>query len=223
MAQIIASIDLTGLAITGIQTVTIQTADTLGTNYTLCTLTQDFTGITITQFLNDLVACVNSGGSGFVASNQNPFLEITYTGDITLLVGQQVNITYFDGVRDLHLGNASFLEVVAAVTGCDACFPTDLIACYGSYAIDIGLDADTTYNLIFTDKHGNKYSYAVTTGSDGSFTIVPTNFPEGFFTPEFGIVTAVILDANNVPVTFTIGYSIYDCLSFNVDYLTIIA
>jgi len=225
MAQIIANIDLTGAdtTITGVQTVTIATTDVYGVVYTLCSLNQDWTGLSLDTIINDLMTCVNSGGSGFIASNQNPILQITRNIDIALFLGKQVDVTYRDGANDIYLGSASWYEVIAEVTGCDACYPYDLISCYGNYVIDLDLQADTDYTLLFLDKHGNKYTQEVTTDANGAFTIRVANFPQGFFTPEFGQITVTVLNINNVPVTFTIGYAIYDCLRLNLEYITEIA
>lgn len=223
MAQIIAEIDLTGLSITGIQTVVITTTDIYGVNMTLCTITQDWTGMTVNSFINALVLCVNAGGSGFLAFNDNPIITFTRDVDVTLFIGQQVDITYNDGVRDVFLGSASWVEVVAERTGCDACYPYDLVACYGNFIVDVDLQASTNYTLLFTDKFGKKYQQAVTTDVSGAFTILTDSFPEGFFTPEFGAITVSVLNTAGVPVTFTIGYAIYDCLQLNVDYVTTIS
>lgn len=220
MAQIVAEIDLTGLNIAGIQTVIIQTTDIYGVSYTLCTLTQDFTGTTVNNFINDLVLCVNAGASGFLAFNDNPIITFTRDIDVALFIGKQVDIYYNDGSRDVYLGSASWIEVVAERTGCDACYPYNLISCYGNYTIDLDLQASTDYQLIFTDLHGKKYRQEITTDVNGAFTISVAGFPEGFFTPEFSPITVTILNANNVPITFTIGYAIYECLSLSVEYMT---
>jgi hypothetical protein len=224
MAQIIAELDFTGVTLpTGVKTVTIQTTDIYGVVYTLCSNTQDFTGMALNTFLNEMLTCINTGGSGFIASNQNPILQITRDIDIALFLGKQVDIFYRDGAVDVYMTTAAWYEVIAETTGCDACYPYDLISCYGNYVVDLDLQAATDYTLIFTDHHGNKYSQTVTTDADGKFTIRVANFPEGFFTPDFGAITVFINNVNNQTVTFTIGYAIYDCLTLNLNYTTEIA
>ena len=215
MAQITAEIDLSAISITGVQTVTVSTTDIYGVTLTIATLTQDFTGVSTTAFINLISAQVNSGASGFLAYNENPVLKLTRTVDVDLWVGQQVDLTF-----DVSNFNASWIKVGSASVGCSPCYTYDLFSCYGSYFIDVNLNPATPYNITLTDKFTHNYITSVTTDSEGAFSLSPTTFPTGFFTPSNGPLVMTITTTDNVLVTFTIGYVTYDCLTVNVENLT---
>jgi len=218
MAQITAEIDLSALSITGNQTVTVSTQDIYGISLTLATLTQDFTGVSVSEFINLIRAEVNGGASGFLADNDSPTLTLYRTTDVETFIGEQVSVTF--GASNF---NASWIYAASENNSCSPCYDYDLYACYGNYVIDLNLTPSTDYNAIFTDKFNHNYSKAVTTGLDGTFTLDPSNFPTGFFTPENGSITMSITTTANVAVSFVIGYTSYDCVLLNIEHLTTVA
>lgn len=211
MAQINAEINLSGLSITGNQTVLVTVMDIYGVELTLCTATQDYTGVSLTEFINIIVACINTGSSGFQAFNESPVLRISRTDDIDTFIGTQADLTF--GASNF---NASFIKDQSQSAGCSPCYPYDLYSCYGSYMVDLGLPGSSSLKIIFTDKFGKEYIKSVSTESNGVFTIDPVDFPEGFFTPENGIITGTIKNVNNESVSFTVGYISYECLQINL-------
>ena len=100
---------------------------------------------------------------------------------------------------------------------CGSCFEQDWIACYGILTIEAGLDADTGYTIFIQDRHGNYYSQAVTTDSDGAFTVDLTAFDEAIFHKDSGCwtITASLNALVNEPEIMVIGYQEFTCVKVN--------
>lgn len=69
------------------------------------------------------------------------------------------------------------------------CTPTDEIEVYA------GLSPNTEYQYWIEDKHGNSYSEAITTDSNGCMVLPLANFPDGLFNHAAGLFMLTIYDA----------------------------
>lgn len=101
------------------------------------------------------------------------------------------------------------------ISFCDSCYPTSFPDCE-NLSFDLGLDALTAYVVTIINSKDQHYNQDVSTDAFGVFELDITGFPEGFFNPFSGFFTLTIVDENGLPVTLTVAYSQYDCVSFDI-------
>lgn len=101
------------------------------------------------------------------------------------------------------------------ITFCDSCYPTSFPDCE-NLSLDLGLAVLTAYVVTITNSKNQYYTQDVSTDAFGVFEIDITGFPEGFFNPFSGFFTLTMVDENGVAVELTVGYSQYDCVSFDI-------
>lgn len=106
---------------------------------------------------------------------------------------------------------------------CSECYETELITCYSHLILDVSLDPNTTYYVWLKDKFNNFYIVQVTSDANGDLSVPVEEFPEGLLIENTGSFTLYIstTSATNTKETFTVGYTDYDCVVFDLTKQTI--
>lgn len=101
-------------------------------------------------------------------------------------------------------------------TDCLSCYQLEADFCATPITIQ-GLDISTAYTLSITDNvSGKKYSYSVTTDTNGEADIDTADFPTALFSPYNSPFTITIADSNGDPVVLTYGYVNYSCIELTI-------
>jgi hypothetical protein len=102
------------------------------------------------------------------------------------------------------------------LTFCDGCYAASYADCE-DLTFPVGLTPSTAYKVIIENHFGQKYSQTVTSDTGGAITVDIDQFPTAFFSPYGGFYT---LEVRNIPLnvvqTLVIGYSDYQCISFDI-------
>lgn len=80
----------------------------------------------------------------------------------------------------------------------------------------VGLTPSENYKAVISNHFNQKYSIDVTADSGGAITVPYASFPEGFFNPYAGFYVLEVTDMENLPQTLIVGYTSYDCVSFDI-------
>lgn len=101
-------------------------------------------------------------------------------------------------------------------TDCLSCYQQEAEFCDTPIVID-GLDVTTDYVLHIMDNvSGKRYTYNVTTDSNGSADIDTADFPTALFSPYNSPFTITIFDEFGNPVVLTYGYVNYSCIELTI-------
>lgn len=99
---------------------------------------------------------------------------------------------------------------------CDEC--KELSQLLSNLVIAAGLAASTAYYIWVVDKFGNIYRDQYITNGAGSFTLLNSNYPDGFFNPYAGAFTLITTmdQAGTVIVPMVFSAVDYNCVKLTI-------